>query len=123
MQIGKQRFKIQVASRWSGGFVFIFFVATGFFLFVSRKFLVVILRVQESLAKLRSHAHAGEGKFGSVKVLVAALASGEVERHGDVTDRQHLIGGAASKLDERVLARQSVSIAWSNNRVGDAIDA
>ena len=88
-QVRQQGFQLQVALGRTA-LVFIFVIATGFFLLISGHLLIVILRVEERLSQLGGHAHTRRRIFAVLKAFVAALPSGKVQRHGNIAHHDHL---------------------------------
>ena len=69
-------------------------------------------------------AHARGGEFVLFESsFIAALIAGEIERHGDVADEEHLGGVSSGELNEGVLAGKRVAAFGSDDGVGDSIDA
>ena len=82
------------------------------------------MRIEESLAQLRRQTHARRRELALVEAaFVAALTTGEVERHGVISDQEHLGGGGSRELNERILAGQRVCAFRSDDGIGDAVHA
>src|ERR1700747_2874481 len=74
----------------AGGVRFLSRAASAFFfLCLLCELLLIVLRVEKSLTKLRGHAHARLRKLALLPRFIPALLAGEVEGHGDVAHQQH----------------------------------